>query len=76
MGDTCSTHGSDEKCIQNIVGKLERKLSLWRRRRRQEDNIKMYLRKVRCGSADWINLAQDNDQWPTLVNTLSSFPVP
>jgi hypothetical protein len=34
---------------KNIVGKLEVERSLWRSRRRWKDNIKMHLRKVRCG---------------------------
>jgi hypothetical protein len=33
-----------------------------------EDNIKMYLREVGCGSMDWIDLARKRDQWRALVN--------
>jgi hypothetical protein len=28
MGETCSVHGGDEKCIQNFVGKPEVKILL------------------------------------------------
>jgi hypothetical protein len=41
-----------------LVGKLEGKGPLLRSRRRWEDNIKMGLQKVGCGSMDWIELAQ------------------
>jgi len=41
---------------------------LGRRRRRWEDNIKMYLQEVGCGGMDWIKLAQDRDRWRALVN--------
>jgi hypothetical protein len=30
----------------------------------------MDLRKIGWGSMDWIELAQDMDQWRTLVNTV------
>jgi hypothetical protein len=39
-----------------------------RPRRRWEDNIKMDLQKVRCGSMDWIELAQGRERWRELVN--------
>jgi hypothetical protein len=45
-----------------LVGKPEGKRPLGRRRRRWEDNIKMYLRPVECEGLDWIELAQDKDR--------------
>jgi hypothetical protein len=39
------------------VGKPEGRRPLERPRRRWEDNIKMDLREVGCGGADWIDLA-------------------
>ena len=44
-----------------LVGKPEGKRSLGRRRRRWEDNIKMFLREVGCDPGDWIALAEDMD---------------
>jgi hypothetical protein len=45
-----------------LVGKSEGKRPLGRPRRRWEDNIKMNLQEVECGSVDWIGLAQDRDR--------------
>jgi len=35
------------------------------------NNIKMDLRGTGCEGVDWINLAQDEDQWRALVNTVT-----
>jgi len=58
-----------------LVGEPEGKRQLGRPRRRWEDNIKMYLRKV-GGSGDWMELAQERDRWRALVNTVMNFRVP
>ncbi|KAJ4445714.1 hypothetical protein ANN_12399 [Periplaneta americana] len=50
-----------------LVGRPEGKIPLGRPRRRWEDNIKMDLRKVGYDGRDWINLAQDRDQWRAYV---------
>ncbi|KAJ4452201.1 hypothetical protein ANN_03719, partial [Periplaneta americana] len=52
-----------------LVGRPEGKRPLERPRRRWEDNIKMDLRKVEYNDRDWINLAQDRDQWRAYVRT-------
>jgi hypothetical protein len=39
-------------------------------------NIKMNLRERVCGGMDWIDLAQDRDQWRALVDNLMSLRVP
>jgi hypothetical protein len=36
----------------------------------------MDLREIGWGGMDWINLAQDRDQWRALVNTAMKFRVP
>jgi hypothetical protein len=56
----------------NVGGKARRKKPLGRRRRRWLDNIKMVLREIRWDGMDWIDLAQDRDQWRALVNTVMS----
>jgi hypothetical protein len=59
-----------------LVVKPERKRPLERPRRRWVDNIKMDLRGIRWGGMDWIDLAQDRDQWRALVNTVINLRVP
>jgi hypothetical protein len=58
------------------VGKPEGKKPLGRPRRRWEDNSKMDLREIGWGGMDWIDLAQDRDQWRALVNTVMNLRVP
>jgi hypothetical protein len=47
-----------------------------RPRRRWVDNIKMDLREIGWDGVDWIDLAQDRDQWRALVNTVMNLRVP
>jgi hypothetical protein len=51
-----------------LVGKPEGK----RPRRRWEDNIRMDLQEVGCGSEEWIGLAQDRDRWRALVSAVKN----
>jgi hypothetical protein len=39
-------------------------------------NIKMDLREIGWPGMDWINLAQDRDQWRALVNAVMNLRVP
>ncbi|KAJ4447031.1 hypothetical protein ANN_09019 [Periplaneta americana] len=50
-----------------LVGRPEGKRPLGRPRRRWEDNITMDLREVEYDDREWINLAQDRDQWRAYV---------
>jgi hypothetical protein len=59
-----------------LVGNSEGKKPLGRTRRRWVDNIKMDLRKIGWDGMDWIDLAQDRDQWRALVNTVMNLRVP
>jgi hypothetical protein len=36
----------------------------------------MDIREIGRGDMDWIDLAQDMDQWKVLVNTIMNFLVP
>jgi hypothetical protein len=49
---------------------------LGRPRRRWVDNIKIDLREIGWDGVDWIDMAQDRDQWNTLVNTVLKLLVP
>jgi hypothetical protein len=40
------------------------------------DNIKMDIREIRWDGVDWIDMAQDGDQWKALVNTVLNLRVP
>jgi hypothetical protein len=46
-----------------LVRKPERKKSLGRPTRRWEDKSKMDLQEVGKGCGDWMELAQDRDNW-------------
>jgi hypothetical protein len=76
MGGACSTNGEKRNSCRIMVRKPERKRPLGRFRRRSEDNIKMNLREIEWAGMDWIDLAQDMDQWRVLVNTVMNLRVP
>jgi hypothetical protein len=59
-----------------FVGKAEGKRPLGRPRRRCEDNIKVDLGEIGWSGMDWIDLAQERDQWKVLVNTVLNLRVP
>ncbi|KAJ4446675.1 hypothetical protein ANN_13372 [Periplaneta americana] len=59
-----------------LVGRPERIRPLGRPRRRWEDNIRMDLREVEYVDRDWINLAQDRDQWRAYVRAAMNLRVP
>jgi hypothetical protein len=40
------------------------------------DNVKMDLREIDWSGMDWIDLAQDRDQWWALVNTVMNLRAP
>jgi hypothetical protein len=40
------------------------------------DNIKIDLKETGWDGVDWIDLAQDRDQWRALVNTVMNLRVP
>jgi hypothetical protein len=68
--------GEKRNAYRILVGKREGKGPLGRPIRRWEDNINMDLREIGWGGMDWIDLAQDRDQWRALVNTVIHLRVP
>jgi hypothetical protein len=71
------THmGAKRNAYRILVGKPEGKRPLEGPGHSQEDNIKMDFREIVGGGIDWIHLAQDRDQWQTLVNMVVNIRVP
>jgi hypothetical protein len=69
--------GEKRNAYMILVGKPEGKRSLGRPRRRWVENIKMDLtREIRWDGVDWMDMAQDRDQWRALVNTVLNLRVP
>jgi hypothetical protein len=68
--------GEKINACRRLVGNPEGKRLLGRPRRRWMDNIKMDLREIRLDGMDWIDLAQDRDQWRALVNAVMNLRIP
>jgi hypothetical protein len=65
--------GEKRNAYRILVGKPEGKRPLGRPRRKWVDNIKMDIREIEW---NWIDLAQDRNQWRILVNTVTNLRVP
>jgi hypothetical protein len=68
--------GEQRNAYRILVGKPEGMSPLGRPRRRWVDNIKLDLTEIGWDGMDWIDLAQDRDQWRALVNTVMNLRVP
>jgi hypothetical protein len=68
--------GEKRNAYRILVGKPEGKRPLGRPRCRWVYNIKMDLREIGWNGMDWIDLAQDRDQWRALVNVVMNLWVP
>jgi hypothetical protein len=58
-----------------FVGNPEKKRPLGRLRRRWVENIKTDLRKIGWDGMNWIDLAQDRDQWRAPVKAVMNLRV-
>ena len=68
--------GQSRNAYRVLVGKPEGKRPLWRPRRRWEDNIRMDLREVCFDPGEWIDLAEDREQWRADVRAVMNLRVP
>jgi hypothetical protein len=71
IGRACSTHGAKRNAYRVLVGRPEGKGPLGRPG--WEDNNKIDLRG---GGMDWIDLAQDRDQWRAHMNVVMNLRIP
>jgi hypothetical protein len=76
MSGECSTNGVKRNAYRILVGKPKGRRPLGRPRHRWEDNIRMDLTDIGCGRVNWIDLAQDRDQWRALVNKVMNLRFP
>jgi hypothetical protein len=67
--------GEKRNAYRIFVGLPEGKRPLGISRRRWVDNIKMDLREIGWDDMDWIDLAQNMDQWSALVDTVMNLRV-
>jgi hypothetical protein len=75
LGRACSRHESKKNAYRILVGKPEGKRTLGTPRCRWEDNVKMDLKEIGWDGIDWVDLAQDRDQWRALVNATMNLQV-
>jgi hypothetical protein len=74
----CAGHvarkGEKRNAYRILVGNPEGKRPLGRPRRRWVDNI--WILEIGWHGIDWIDMAQDRDQWRALVNMVMNIRVP
>jgi hypothetical protein len=68
--------GEKRNAYRILVGKPEGRRPLGRPRPRWVDNIRMNLREMGWDGTDWIDLAQDRDQWRALLNMVMYLRIP
>jgi hypothetical protein len=82
LGDKIKEHEMSESSNTHLrsvykifIGKPEGKRPPGRPRHRREINIRMDIREIGWEFVNWINLAQDRDQWLSLINTVMNLRV-
>jgi hypothetical protein len=76
MCRACSTNGEIRNAYRILVGNPKGKRPLGRPTRRWVENIKMDLGERGWDGRNWLDLAQDRDQWKALVNAVMNLRVP
>jgi hypothetical protein len=71
MDRACSTN-EKKNAYRMLVGTPEGRRPLVRPRSRWVDNIKMDLRGIGWVDMDWMDLAQNREQWSSLVNNVAN----
>jgi hypothetical protein len=67
--------GEERKMYKVLVGKPMGMRPLGRPKRKCEDRIRIDLGEIDWGSVEWIQLAQNRDQWWAVVNTVMNIQV-
>ena len=75
LSNHIGSYGRQEGCVQGFGGRPEGKRRLGKPGRKWKDNIKMYLLEMGWGGMDWIDFAEDRENWWTLVNALMNFNI-
>jgi hypothetical protein len=68
--------GETRNAYRILVRRPDGKRPLGRPRRTWVNNIKTDLREIGWDVMDWIELADDRDQWKAVVNTVMNLRVP
>jgi hypothetical protein len=68
--------GQKRNTYRIFVGKPEGKKPLGMPKRRCVDNIRIDNREIEWSGMDWIDVAQNRDQWRAIVNTVMNLRVP
>jgi len=68
--------GDRRDAYRVLMGKPDRMRPPGRPGRKWKDNIKMYLQEMGRQGMVWIDLAEDRDRRPVLVNALMTIRVP
>jgi len=70
VSGACSTYGGRTGVCIDLVGNPKGKSLLARRSCRWENDMKMGLQEVGCGSIDLFDVAQDRYSWQALVSAV------
>jgi hypothetical protein len=70
MDSARSTNRKNRNTYRILVGNPEGKRPLGRPKRKWADNNTMDVSEIGWDGTDWIDLAQDRDQWMNLANTV------